>query len=133
MLGKDSPRGTLPAPRETGPVRLMSKPQALGILPSIRFWREIQKSEPGLHLFVTFAWAMFVMPIVLLCAMFVPPFWPSAITIVLVSTLATGVLEKLLRRTIVRRRRRAADHVLMGEPRGELPPANRASGPRPGA
>lgn len=110
-------RGGLPPVARAEPaVRLMSKPQRFGILPSLRFWREIRRTNSGLHLFVTLAWAVLVMPPVL-CAAVVAPSWVSTVMLFSSGYLGMGCIERILRKEITRRRRLA----VAGEPEAAGP------------
>lgn len=93
------------------PRSLMSKPQPLGILPSLWFWREIRRSEPRLHLFFTLLWAFLVAPLVFLGIVYLQPAWLSAISVFLISILGGGAIEKWLRLLVVRRR-----HLIAANP-----------------
>lgn len=84
---------------------LASKPQPLGILPSLWFWRELWRTEPQLHMFFTLLWTMVNAPLVFLIVMYLRPFWLAVMAMVLIPIVSMGLAEKALRLLVVRRRR----------------------------
>ena len=111
-------RENLPARRQE-PQFLMSRPQPLGVLPTLWFWREVRTERPlvgiatGLFMGV-FALVMsqtflvwLSLPVAFLVALFLPYF-------------ALGLVERGLRRMVLHRRRTLA----RSGPQETLPPAD---------
>lgn len=116
--------GSLPY-RERDPRFLMSRPQPLGVLPTLWFWRELRTERPLLSMLVglfmgafgvsaslTFLAAGVSVPMGFIATLSLPYF-------------ALGILERCLRRAVLRRRRALAQ----SDSPGELPPALPATPP----
>lgn len=99
--------GSLPR-RHDEPRSLMSRPQPLGVLPTLWFWRELRTERPLLSMFVglwmgvlgaSASWALLAagvsLPVGLLVTLSVP-------------YLALGLVERGVRRAVLRRRRALA-------------------------
>ncbi len=95
--------GSLPARRD--PRSLMSRPQRLGVLPTLWFWREVRTERPAIGILTGFAmgvfsvavgallrWSGLALPFAFILAMCVP-------------LLALGIIEYGLRRLVIKRRR----------------------------
>lgn len=120
--------GSLPHRRQ-GPRFLMSRPQPLGVLPTLWFWRELGTDRPLLNMLVgllmgvlgaSVSWALLAagvgVPVGLLVTLSLP-------------YLTLGLLERGLRWGVLRRRRALAHAVTRGELRPTAP-ADHASGER---
>lgn len=101
------------------PRSLMSKPQPLGILPSVGFWQDLWRTDPPLYMFFALLCVTLNAPLVFLILRYLPPSWLSVSLVVVLPIISTGVAEKWLRFLVVRRRRRLTTGPLEG-PRGEL-------------
>lgn len=95
----------------------MARPQPLGVLPTLWFWREVRAEQPGVGVFAGLFMGVFatVGGRVLLGA-------GVSLPVALVATLCLpllglGLIERWLRRRVIRRRRALA----RGESRGEPP------------
>ncbi|MBZ5709527.1 hypothetical protein [Nannocystis pusilla] len=99
--------GSLPY-RDRGPRFLMSRPQPLGLLPTLWFWRELRTERPVLSMLVGSFMAAFSMGIVAILQAAggsLPVVFAVAMGL---PYLALGIVERGLRWVVLRRRRALA-------------------------
>lgn len=97
------------------PRSLMSRPQRLGILPTLWFWREVGAERPMLGILIGVPLGVFTAVVGALLLELAGPI--AFIAAPLVPLLGFGIIERGLRRLVLRRR-----HALAcGEPQEALP------------
>lgn len=99
---------------------LMSRPQRLGILPTLWFWRDVRTDKPVVGMVTglfTGVFAMLVGRMLLVAGVSLPLAFVAALFL---PTLGLGIIERGLRRMVIRRRRA----LVRGMSAGELPPCD---------
>lgn len=97
----------------------MSRPQPLGVLPTLWFWREVRTERPLVGIATGLFMGVFVLVVsqTLLVRISLPV---AFIVVLFLPYLALGLVERGLRWMVLRRRRALA----RGGPREKLPPAD---------